>query len=71
MDHVISSHILANLTARCDLVALDLACLVASYGIDSSSILYDTSYATYKRVLFFCNAGVHVKVHVQFIIGRD
>ena len=33
---------------RCDLVAYDL---VASYGIDSSSILYDTSYATYDHTI--------------------
>ena len=31
---------------RCDLVTYDL---VVSYGIESSSILYDTSYATYDR----------------------
>ena len=33
---------------RCDLAAYDL---VASYGIESSSILYDTSYATYDFVM--------------------
>ena len=33
---------------RCNLVTYDL---VASYGIESSSILYDTSYATYNHTI--------------------
>ena len=41
-------HVKATRYTRCDLVANDL---VASYGIDSSSILYDLSYATYDFVM--------------------
>ena len=45
---------------RCDLVAYDL---VTSYGIDSSSILYDTLYATYDHTI--CNA--HIVIYRLYV----
>ena len=56
-EHISTPTCFKGCYKRCDLVAYDL---VVSYGIESSSILYNTSYAMYNHTI------AHVAIYKSY-----